>query len=333
VVRGAIGGDGSSRRGLSTAEERLMTTSPARDAFSAALEALVAQIQLDRSILAVLLCGSLAHDTVWERSDIDLVLVTIDGERAPASDVALYADGVNVHAHSMSRARFRQVVEGSVHQSFMHSFLAKGRLLFTRDDTIADLVARLASIGERDTDVQLLRAGTCALPPVYKAHKWLVTRGDLDYTALWILYAATSLAQIEVLSARQLVDREVIPQALAINPRFFETIYSDLLNTRKTRPLVAKALAAVDGYLASRAPALFRPVFEYLREAGEVRGTAEIEAHFTRNLGVEGVLLACEYLADQGLVGKASVPIRLTKKSTVSLQELAFFDLGGRSGA
>jgi hypothetical protein len=35
----------------------------------------------------------------------------------------------------------------------------------------------------------------------------------------------------------------------------------------------------------------------------------------------------CEYLADQGLLGKASTPVRLTKKSNVELQELAFFYL------
>ena len=35
--------------------------------------------------------------------------------------------------------------------------------------------------------------------PIDKAHKWFVTRGDLDYTALWILYAATPLARIEVI--------------------------------------------------------------------------------------------------------------------------------------
>ena len=34
---------------------------------------------------------------------------------------------------------------------------------------------------------------------------------------------------------------------------------------------------------------------------------------------------ACEYLADQGLIGKASTPVRLTKKSNVEVQELAFF--------
>jgi hypothetical protein len=297
-------------------------------AFTAALDALVAEIKADRSILAAILCGSLSHDTVWSKSDIDLVLVTMDDKLVPQSDVALYADGVNVHAILMPRAAFRRTVEGSLDNSFMRSFLAKGRLLFTHDDTIADLCARLSTIGARDTEHQLLAAATSALPPIYKAHKWLVTRADLDYSALWILYAATSLAKIEVLQNRQLVDREVIPQALTLNPAFFRTIYTDLLNTRKTRPAVEAALAAADRFVADRARDVFGPVLEYLREAGEARSASEIEAHFARHFGIEGVTTACEYLADQGLIGKAAIPVRATKKSTVSLQELAFFDLG-----
>ena len=50
-------------------------------------------------------------------------------------------------------------------------------------------------IGERDTQMQLLGAACGALPAIDKAHKWFVTRGDLDYTALWILYAATLARQ------------------------------------------------------------------------------------------------------------------------------------------
>ena len=60
--------------------------------------------------------------------------------------------------------------------------------------------------------MQILRAATHALAPIYKAHKWFITREDLDYTALWILYAATPLAQIEVIGRRLLADREVIPR-------------------------------------------------------------------------------------------------------------------------
>ena len=267
----------------------------------------------------------MAHDTVWARSDIDLVLVTIDDRKAPAGSVALYADGVNVHALLFPRAHFRKIVDGSIRNSFEHSFIAKGRLLYTHDETIADLCARLGEIGERDTQLQLLHAATSALPPIYKAHKWLITRGDLSYTALWILYAATPLAQIEVVGRRLIADREVIPQAVRLNPELFRTIYTDLLDGAQTRRQVEDALAAVDRYMADRATTLFAPVIEHLRDVGEPRSCTEIEDHFRRTMGVEGVTTACEYLADQGLIGKASTPAQLTKRSNVEVQELAFF--------
>src|SRR5581483_135047 len=283
--------------------------------FTEALDALIGQVQRDASVLAAILCGSLSHDTVWAKSDIDLVLVTVDDRKGGPTDLSLYADGVNIHAFLMPRAEFRRTVEGSVHNSFMHSFLAKGRLLYTHDQTIADLCAGLHEIGARDVQVQLMRAATNALSAIYKAHKFFVTRGDLDYTALWILYAATPLAKIEVIGARLLADREVIPQAMKLDPAFFKTIYADLLNSRKTRKNVQAALDAVDRYVAERAAMLFGPVIEYLREVGEARSCGEIEDYFKRNFGVSGVTAACEYLADRGLIGKAGVPVRLTKKS------------------
>jgi hypothetical protein len=299
-----------------------------QERFTAALDDLISQVKEDRSILAAILCGSLSHDTVWAKSDIDLALVTIDDKKVETSSLSLNAGGVNVHAFLFPRSEFRKTVEGSVRNSFMHSLLAKGRLLYTHDETIADLCARLEHIGERDTQVQLLSAATSALLPIYKAHKWFITRGDLDYTALWILYAATPLAKIEVMGARLLADREVIPQAMKLNPDFFTIIYADLLNAKKTRKNVQSALDAIDNYLAQRAPTLFRPVLDHLREVGEARSATEIEAHFKHNVNIEGVTIACEYLADQGLIGKVSTPVQLTKRSNIMVEELAFVYLG-----
>jgi hypothetical protein len=304
-----------------------MEAASVQQQFTAALAGLIEQVKQDRSVLAAILCGSLSHDTVWSKSDIDLVFVTIDDRKGDDAGLALFADGLNVHALLMPRAEFRKIVEGSLHNSFVHSFLTKGRLLYTHDESIAELCAGLHEIGERDTKLQLLQAATHALPPIYKAHKWFKTRGDLNYTALWILYAASPLARIEVLSARQLADREVIPQAARLNPDFFRTIYSDMLNVEKSRQNVQAALTAIDHYIAQRTPILFGPVVDHLREVGEARSGREIETYFDRNLGIGHVLTACEYLADQGLIGKASTAVRLTKRSNIDVQELAFFYL------
>ena len=45
---------------------------------------------------------------------------------------------------------------------------------------------------------------------------------------------------------------------------------------------------------------------------------------------LDEVTTACEYLSDQGLIGKASAPVKLTKKSSIEVQELAFFAIGNR---
>src|SRR5437870_5450836 len=195
--------------------------------FTEALDALVEQVRADRSVLAAILCGSLSHDTVWEKSDIDLVFITTDDKKVESADVAIYANGVNVHAFLTPRTEFRKTVEGAVRNSIMHSLLAKGRLLYTHDESIADLFARLQGIGGRETALERRGAGTGAL-------------------------SASC-------------------------------------------------------------------------EARETRSCTEIENHFKRNFGVSGVTTACEYLADQGLIGKASTAVRLTKKSNVDVQELAFF--------
>lgn len=293
--------------------------------FSRALDALIARIKDDRSILAAVLCGSLSHDAVWDKSDIDLVLVTVDDKKLSEEGLALYADGINVHALLMSRTDFRKLAEGSLRSSFFHSFLTKGRLLYTHEAGIATLCERLHSIGERDIRVQLLNAAAGALPALYKAHKWFRTRADLNYAALWILHAANGLARIEVLSARQLADREVLPQAIKLNPAFFKLVYADLLNNKKTAETVQEALTAIDAYLAHRTTELFGLVLDYLQEIGEARSATEIDDHFRRNFGVGGITGVCEYLSDRGLIAKTPLPIRLTRKSNVNVDELAFF--------
>ncbi len=293
--------------------------------FVRALEELVAEVKKDKSVLAALLCGSLSHDAVWEKSDIDLLLITIDDNRKTESGlVYLNANGVNVHASLMTRTEFRKGVESALRNSFMHSFITKGRVLYTYDETIAGLCARLKEIGERDTQVQLLRAGIQALPAIDKAHKWMVTRGDLNYCSLWILHAANALARIEIVSARRLLDREAIPQAMELNPKFFKVVYSDLLNTKKTAKNVQAALKAMDDYVAERAAVLFGMVVEYLKEVRDTRSATDLESYFSRTHDVEGVILACEYLSDHGYIGKVSTPKQLTKRSNVSVEEMAF---------
>ena len=242
--------------------------------FTAALDALVGEIKQDRSILAAILCGSLSHDTVWAKSDIDLVLVTIDDKKVErATDVALYADGVNVHAFLMPRAEFRKTVEGTGAQ-LLHALVSgQGPAALharSRPSPICASGCTRSASATRSCSCCARRPRRCL--PIYKAHKWFVTRGDLDYTALWILYAATPLAQIEVIGAPPARRSRGDPAGDDAEPG----VLQDRLHrpAQRKEDAASRAGGARRGRRATSRIArrlLFAPVLEHLREVGEAR--------------------------------------------------------------
>ena len=134
--------------------------SVARQRFEAALDSLVEEIREDNHILAAILCGSLSHDEVWDKSDIDLVLVCTDDQKTKTHDVALVEDDINIHTTVQPRAEFRRRLDASVRNMFGHSLFAKARLLYSRDPSIDAIFAELGKVGARDSQVQAMHAAT-----------------------------------------------------------------------------------------------------------------------------------------------------------------------------
>jgi hypothetical protein len=139
------------------------------------------------------------------------------------------------------------------------------------------------------------------------------------------MHCVQALAYVEVYLEGQIAGREVIQQAVAINPKFFNSIYSDLIAGKKTPETIAAALDAIDQYLIKKTRTLFGPVLDYLADAGAPRSATEIDTHFTAQMNVGSATGVCEWLADKGVITQLSSPIRLTEKSPVAVEELAFY--------
>ena len=299
--------------------------------FSAALDDLVAQIKEDRSILAAILCGSLSHDTVWAKSDIDLVLVTIDDKKVRAvrhRAVRRRRQRARVPAcrapSSARRSKARRATRSCTR------FLAKGRLLYTHDPTIADLCATPARHRRARHAAAAAARGDARAAGASTRRTSGSSRAAISTTPRCGSSTPPRRSRsIEVIGARPARRPRGDPAGADAQP--------GVLQDRLHRPAERQE---DDGAACRRrstpsiatSPSVrrrsFAPVIDHLREAGEARSCSEIEAHFKRTSTSSGVTTACEYLADQGLIGKASTPVRLTKRSNVDVQELAFFYLG-----
>jgi len=78
-----------------------------------ALNALVEKLKEDRYILAAILFGSYSYDQIWEKSDIDLIIIGTEDFKAGKS-FCLTENGVNIHAQVVPRSKFKQGLEGTL---------------------------------------------------------------------------------------------------------------------------------------------------------------------------------------------------------------------------
>lgn len=295
--------------------------------FQQALDDLTEKVKQDKNILAILLFGSLSYDRVWEKSDIDLMFIISDRAKSKGQReaLALTERDVNIHANLFTRTEFKQLIEGSLQSSFMHSSFSKSKLLYTRDESIKELYEQIYQLGSRDQQTQLFQAGASILPLIFKAEKFCYVKKDPQYAYVWIMYMYTGLAKVEVYQAGQIAGREVIHQALKLNPDFFDKIYTQLLNAPKTEARITETLQQIDAYLTKRIPLMFQPLLDYLNESGIICSATEISHWARQQMNANMSLAVCEWLADKEIIHKASTPVRLTTKSFVEVEELAFY--------
>jgi uncharacterized protein len=288
-----------------------------------ALQAFVAKAERDTTVVAVILFGSLAYDDVWEKSDIDIMVVT-DEVNAASKGYNLLEEGVNIHAEVRRRSEFKKAVEADLGGGWMQSILMRSTLLFSRDESIRAYYDNVQHLGRRDRDLQLLRAANGLLGALTKAEKWLTIKGDVEYSFLWIMYTIYDLAKIEVLLHDEVPGREVMEQALLHNPALFGVIYSGFVQQPKDAIRVQGVLDRINGYLDAHIDVIFRPVLDYLNEAGGVRTAGELNEHFAQQARIDNVSAACEWLAAKGVIRQVPSPLQLTVKSKVKVNEAAY---------
>ena len=295
-----------------------------------AVDALVEKVQKDPYILAAIVAGSFSYAQVWEKSDLDVELIGRDAIRPTQSFFSLIENGVNIHANITPRNAFKQNIESAQQGSFMHSYFSHSTLLFSRDDSIQewyDKNANRDNIGERDKQFQLLNVITSTLPSLIYAEKQFYVNKDILTAFLSLLNVVQGLARIEVLLNNEIPAREVIQPALRYNPDFFNRVYTNLINCEKNEVAIQDALDAVNTYLDER-QFIFQPVLDYLAEQKAPRAVTELNADLGRGLHNDGeasLNLVCQWLAWKGIIRQVSMPLKLTAKSQIAVEEPAYY--------
>ena len=294
--------------------------------FYEAVDSLVDRIQADPNILAALVAGSFSYAQVWEKSDLDVEIIGKDGIRPTSSFFSLVENGVNIHASLTPRSAFKRSIERAQQGSFMHSYFSHSTLLFSKDDSIKEWYDKNASrdsIGERDKQLQVLNVIAETLPTLIYAEKQFYVNNDIPIAFLALLTVVEGLARIEVLLNNEIPAREVIQPALKYNPKFFNHVYTDLINSEKTEAVIQKTIDAINEYIDER-QFIFQPILDYLTEQKGARTNSEMNAFFHSKFRDASVDTICQWLTWKGIIQQVSAPMKLTVKSQIAVEEPAY---------
>ena len=296
-----------------------------------AVESISDTLEQDMYVLAAILTSNLAEDNVWEKTAVYITLILRDGTKFKQKQHQLIEEGVPILVQLYTRSAYRKLLDQTLQGSTLHSILAKSRVLFSKDslfsvDEDANFPVGNPSylqVSERDMHSQLLNAAADATAALAKTEKWFHLKRDMNYTFLYLTYLVRELARIEVLMHGETPRRKVIYQALKHNPSFFNAVFTDLIDKPKDEVMLGDALEQINQYLEDNLQTLFKPLLDFFEESGDERTITDIYTHFgQRQLGFG---LACEWLAQKGIIEQFSAPVRLTKDSKVSVEEPAYY--------
>ena len=137
------------------------------------------------------------------------------------------------------------------------------------------------------------------------------------------------MAGIEVALCGEPIQREVLHQALRLNPDIFEPIIIGLLHGKKDVDKLKKIFERMEAYMVTNAILIFKPLLSYLAAKGEVRSISEIFQHIASRLLIEEESLflfdTCNWLVEIGVLQQVDSPIKLTPKSRVTVNEPAYY--------
>ena len=123
-----------------------------RTRYEKVLDEFIQEVQEDTTISAAILFGSLVNGVVWEKSDIDLVLITKD-TKTPYRDFWLFEEDINIQVSVFTRNQFiknQRDLQGAARSHV----IATSKVLFSEDETLNEFIASMKEIGKRDLELR-----------------------------------------------------------------------------------------------------------------------------------------------------------------------------------
>lgn len=282
-----------------------------------ALNSFTERMKKDSNIVAILLYGSLAYGTVWERSDIDVELIVRDGTEFLSRWVyVVEEDGIEINISSiLELTEFKNELQ-RIRNGYDHGKFGKGALIFSKDEPLYALFEDARKIGEADAPKSFAAKIGTLLGWIHKAEKQVTVLDNPLYAQRFLQLCAPVVAEMELIRHRENPNREAIIRAQELSPDLMREVYTKPSTIAMSTSDVQYTLRLLDDYLMQHMNWWSKHILRFLCD-GEIKAISQIWEHCGS--------APLEYLVEKGVIMQATLPLRIFKKGKLTLDEKAYF--------
>jgi hypothetical protein len=290
-------------------------------------ERITESLKMDKSVLAVILYGSLSDGVVWEKSDLNMVVIVRD-DKVSGDTYHIDADGIVVELDAYSRTEFVTAIKymnvaqrGGCCCSL--PIPPGGQIMFCQDNSLQEFLEDLDIVGKADMEQALLRRACEMLYCLKKAEKCIRVYDDATHARFYLLELAKPLAEMEICLDLKAPSKEPLQQAAAINPSLMQRFFEYPMNNALDAEAVLSLIKETYEYLDSHLDVICRQLLRFISDSSEPKMVGAITDHFETD-----VIHLTEYLCEKGILNKAGVPLRITAKGRELVEGIAYFCIG-----
>lgn len=293
------------------------------DRYRQALKKFIEKVKESDKIVGVLLAGSLYYNFVNEESDINIILVAVDGSIDRLNYICI-EDDITFNIDVFERTQIIHNLSKQFGDMYRLSYLTNCEFVFCKDKQLSDYFDEVKRIKKDALDFSTFCDFSTILYSMSVIRKCLATNKEIVYVQYYFVRISEYLAKMEYTLRHKMFSHNVVLEAFEINSEImnlFKNAYTEAWDKEKCN----HALDRLESYFDENIYKIQRPILSLFKKSGKTILTlAEIAEYY--GFYAPFLYLGCAYLAQKQILVKVTMPTTLIKKSQTEIEEVAYLN-------
>ncbi|WP_392486676.1 nucleotidyltransferase domain-containing protein [Haloimpatiens sp. FM7315] len=243
--------------------------------YQKAFNAMIDRLKSDKSVLAVMVFGSMVTGDLWEESDIDLFVVMDNAENI-IKNIYTTEKNIPIHIKLMSKKKFLNLQNEDLKGGFIHRIFSASRLVFSKDMDITNRYDRGRYYPDLDREIWNMIYLAKTLKNIGVCKKYLAN--NRIYTAyVSAVKCSEDFAKLKINSSGYIVSKDVMSTTMNIEDDFKDNIDVLFFNKLNSEECIRDIIKYLEEKIDENLINITGFLLDFIREKDALLSSEEIK--------------------------------------------------------